>query len=65
MKYTVDGTALIEFVKDNNLTAYEFCKKYDVKISTFNKIVHGKKVPLTTLFILSHKINLSLNDFLA
>ena len=65
MIYQVNGSALVNYVKENNLTAYEFCKKFGIKTHTFNKILHGKKVPLTTLFILSHKMNLSLNSFLA
>ena len=65
MIYQVDGSVLVNYVKDNHITAYEFCKQFGIKTHTFNKILRGEKVPLTTLFILSHKMNLSLNSFLA
>ena len=65
MVYQVNGSTLVNYVKENNLTAYEFCKKFGIKTATYNQILHNKKVPLTTLFVLSHKMNLSLNSFLA
>ena len=65
MKYQVTGTAMERYMSENGITASEFCKKFDIDYRTYDKIVCGEKVNLTTLFVLAHKIGLSLNDFLA
>ncbi len=65
MEYTVKGTAMENYLYTNRITPVEFCKKYQIDYRTYDKIVRGEKVQLTTLFVLAHKIGLSLNDFLA
>ena len=64
MNYEVSGEPIKNYLAENNITAQEFCKKFDLKTNTYNNIVHGKKVKLTALFVLAQKMNLSLNDFL-
>ena len=65
MDYIVKGTAMENYMSAHGITAYEFCKKFDIDVKTYDKIVRGEKVKLTTLFVLAHKMDLSLNDFLA
>ncbi|MBQ6728113.1 MAG: hypothetical protein IJQ87_04150 [Clostridia bacterium] len=65
MEYTVKGTAIENYVSENGISAYEFCKRFDIDVKTYDRIVRGEKVKLETLFVLSHKMNLSLNSFLA
>ena len=64
IKYTVKGDALEKYVQENNLTAYEFCKKFGIGLTTYDKIICGKRVQLTTLFVLARKMGLSMYDFL-
>ena len=65
MNYTVKGNAIENYVKKENISAYEFCKRFNLDVKTYDKIVCGKKVKLTTLFVLANKMQLSLNAFLA
>lgn len=65
MEYKVTGEPIKNYMAENNVSAEEFCQKFDIKDYTFNSILNGKKVKLTTLFVLAHKMNLSLNSFLA
>ncbi|GEM_PF-2760979 len=65
MEYTVKGTAIENYVSQHGISAYEFCKRFDIDVKTYDRIVRGEKVKLETLFVLSHKMNLSLNSFLA
>ena len=65
MEYTVRGTEIENYVSEHGITAYEFCKKFDIDVRTYDKIVCGEKVKLTTLLVLANKMGLSLNDFLA
>lgn len=65
MEYTVKGTAIENYVSEHGISAYEFCKKFGIHTDTYDKIVRGEKVKIETLFVLSHKMNLSLNSFLA
>ena len=65
MEYTVKGTAIENYVSEHGISAYEFCKRFDIDVKTYDRIVRGEKVKLETLFVLSHKMNLSLNSFLA
>ena len=65
MEYTVHGQAIKDYMSENNITKEEFCKRFDLHVNTYRDIMHGKKVKLTTLFVLAHKMNLSLNSFLA
>lgn len=65
MNYTVKGTVIENYVSENRISAYEFCKRFNIDVKTYDKILRGEKVKLTTLFVLAHKMNLSLNSFLA
>ena len=65
MEFKVSGDPIRNYMAENNVSAEEFCKKFDINAYTFNNIVNGKKVKLTTLFVLAHKMDLSLNSFLA
>ena len=65
MEYHVHGNAIKEYIARNDIIAAEFCKRFALPVNTYKNIIRGKKVPLTALFVLSHKMNLSLNSFLA
>lgn len=65
MDYQVTGTALEHYLSERGITADDFCKQINLDVRTYDKIVRGEKVGLTTLFVIAHKIGLSLNDFLA
>ncbi|MBO4251945.1 MAG: hypothetical protein J5911_04735 [Clostridia bacterium] len=65
MIYKVHGNAIKNYVTTNGITAEEFCDKFDLPTNTYKNIMAGKKVKLTTLFVLSQKMHLSLNSFLA
>ena len=65
MNYQVQGKAIEDYTAKHNISAYEFCKTFGIHTSTYDKIIRGEKVKLTTLFVLAHKIGLSLKDFLA
>ena len=65
MDYQVTGTKLERYLSEKRITAEEFCKQVNLDVRTYDKIIYGEKVNLTTLFVLAHKIGLSLNDFLA
>lgn len=65
MEYTVKGTKLEHYLSENGITVDDFCKQMNLDVRTYDKIIRGEKVGLTTLFVLAHKIGLSLNDFLA
>ena len=64
MEYQVTGTVLERYLSEHGITAYDFCKKYNLDVRTYDSIVRGEKVGLTTLFVIAHRIGLSLNDFL-
>lgn len=65
MVYKVNGTAIENYAAAHGITAYDFCKQFGISVKTYDEIVRGEKVKLTTLFVLAHKLGLSLNDFLA
>ena len=65
MNYTVKGTAIDNYIAEHGMSPYAFCKKFNVTVKTYDKIICGEKVKLATLFVLAHKMGLSLNDFLA
>lgn len=65
MDYIVKGTAIENYVSEHGISAYDFCKKFDIDVKTYDKIVRGEKVKIETLFVLAHKMDLSLNNFLA
>ena len=65
MEYIVKGTEIENYVSNRGITAYEFCKRFNIDVKTYDKIVCGEKVKLTTLFVLASKMGLSLNAFLA
>lgn len=65
MEYTVNGTAIERYISENKMLPCDFCAQTGIDVRTYDKIVRGEKVSLTTLFVLAHKMGLSLNDFLA
>lgn len=65
MQYQITGTALERYLSERGMLPAKFCKETHIGTKTYDKIVRGEKVGLTTLFVLAHKIGLSLNDFLA
>ena len=65
MNYQVTGTALERYLSERGIAADDFCKQMRLAVKTYDKIVRGEKVSLVKLFVLAHKIGLSLNDFLA
>ena len=64
MFYKVTPKPINDYLTENDITAKEFCEKFELETNTVKKIIHGEKVGLTKLFVLAHKMNLSLNDFL-
>ena len=64
LEYFVKGDPIEKYVKENNISAYEFCKRFHIGITTYDKIICGKRVPLTTLFVLARNMGVSLYDFL-
>ena len=65
MEYQVKNNAIKDYLSENNITAEEFCKRFDLPANTYKNIMREKKVPLTALFVLAGKMKLSLNSFLA
>ena len=62
--YKVKGDVIKNYVKEHGISAYQFCKQFKIGVKTYDKIVSGEKVGLTTLFSLARKMNVSLYDFL-
>ena len=65
MIYKVKGIKMENYLSEHGLVPSDFCKKFDIDFRTYDKIVCGEQVKLTTLFVLAHRLGLSLNDFLA
>ena len=65
MFYKVTPKPINDYLAENDISAKEFCEKLELETNTVKKIIRGEKVGLTKLFVLAHKMNLSLNDFLA
>ena len=65
MNYQVTGTKLERYLSERGIAADDFCKQMHISAQTYDKIIRGEKVSLVKLFVLAHKIGLSLNDFLA
>ncbi|MEG9429869.1 MAG: helix-turn-helix transcriptional regulator [Christensenellaceae bacterium] len=65
MDYQITGTALERYLSERGMLPAKFCKEMHISTNTYDKIVRGEKVSITTLFVLAHKTGLTLNDFLA
>ena len=65
MTYTITGKPIEDYLEKNGLEKKAFMLKFDLNPTTYGKIMRGEKVSLTKIFILAHKMNLSINDFLA
>lgn len=65
MNYQVTGAKLEHYLSERGIAADDFCKQMHLNVAVYDKIVRGEKVGLVKLFVLAHKIGLTLNDFLA
>ena len=65
MEYDITSKPIEDYMTENGISAEEFRIKFDLNTTTYDKIMRGEKVGLTKIFVLAHKMNLSLNDFLA
>ena len=65
MEYDITSKPIEDYMTKNGISAEEFRIKFDLNTTTYDKIMRGEKVGLTKIFVLAHKMNLSLNDFLA
>lgn len=65
MKKIIINTDLIKrYIRDNNLTIKEFCKKCDITYSSYLRIMKGVLKKFKPFYNIAIAINVSLNDLL-
>lgn len=57
------NTQLIEnYIKENNLSMSRFCKKCDINLETFYKIMLNKNVMISSLYKVSQGMNIAFSE---
>ena len=59
----LDEQIIINFIKDNNLTVKEFCRRCGISQSTYYKIIKGRNFNLLALFRIAKYMNLRVHRF--
>ncbi|MBR2614659.1 MAG: helix-turn-helix transcriptional regulator [Clostridia bacterium] len=64
MKNAINNKIIYDFMKKENLTKTQFCKKCNISLFTFNKLVSQQtNFSLTTIFKIARVMNVSIKDF--
>lgn len=63
MEEIVNAQLILNYIKDNNLTKKEFCKRCKVKASTFYNIINCKNFNMTNLIKIAKTMNVPLYMF--
>ncbi len=59
---TVNVSKIKSYIKENGLTKTEFCKKCEISISAFNRVLTGMNGKLNTLFKIAKEMKIHIHE---
>ncbi|MDE7158169.1 MAG: helix-turn-helix domain-containing protein [Clostridiales bacterium] len=63
MKRKMNVALIAEYITANQLTVKEFCKRCDISVSTYYRIMQGNDCKLLSLFRIAKTMNVLLQQF--